>query len=275
MPTRPVADEDHARAPRPRAHGDRVDRGGLELGEVDVAALGRRALEIGGERRRAAPGWWTTSTGSGTPSTAVAPVVKTATRAPSGTGSAGSGRSDERAARPAGVGRALGGEHEVGPQRAGTPRTARALPAPRMQTVRSTSTGGMHAPEPSNTIAPGLERRRQRGAGRHVRVERRAREARRPRAGSRPCARRRAPRPRGSRRRRAAALRDLEQLVERRRRLGHARLGRPAAAHADDHRVGAELAQQRRPSGRPRRSCRCACRSRSPPASARRSATGS
>jgi hypothetical protein len=47
---RPVADEDHARALAPRAQRDRVDRGGLQLGEVDVGALRGRAVEVLGER---------------------------------------------------------------------------------------------------------------------------------------------------------------------------------------------------------------------------------
>src|SRR4051794_39691289 len=47
----PVADEDEARALCAGAPGDGVDRRRLELGEVDVAALGRGAVEVRGERR--------------------------------------------------------------------------------------------------------------------------------------------------------------------------------------------------------------------------------
>ena len=40
-----------------------------------------------------------------------------------------------------------------------------------------------------------------------------------------------------------AAIRDRQQVLQRSARLGQARLGRPAPAHADDHRV----VQQRGP----------------------------
>ena len=92
-----------------------------------------------------------------------------------------------------------------------------------------------------------VERGGERRSGRHVRLERRAREA----AAHAPAADR--PDARDHRVLQVvgggvlAALRDRDQLVERRRRLRDPRLGRPAAAHADDHGVGAELAQQRRP----------------------------
>src|SRR5919107_864666 len=46
---RPVADEDDARALGAGAHRDGVDGGGLQLGEVDVAALGGGAVELGGQ----------------------------------------------------------------------------------------------------------------------------------------------------------------------------------------------------------------------------------
>ena len=206
-----------ARAPRRRAPGDRVDRGGLQLGQVDVAALRRRALQVVAPAPRAARGSWTMSTGSDALDRGRAGGEERDARAVR-SGSAGSGRSEKRSAPGRRVGAPRG---RAGGRRAaaGTRRAARACPAPMTQTVRSTSTGGMHAPEPSNTIAPGVRatppaRRRPPRSSRTARPR-----ARRPRAGSRPCARPRARRPRGSRRRRA-------------RRAPRSRAGRRATAPA-------------------------------------------
>src|SRR5215211_4217430 len=85
----PVADEDDACALGPRAQGDRVDRRGLQLGEIDAAA---RSSSSASAPRRAR--LVEDSTGSGIASTRVPPVVKTATRASSETSSSGSAWSE-------------------------------------------------------------------------------------------------------------------------------------------------------------------------------------
>ena len=151
---RPVADEDDAGALGAGAHRDRVDGGGLQLRQVDVAALGGRAVELRGER--AAPG-----------------EVRRAHHRLGDVlhpGGAGGEDRDARVVRHAPRPARAACENGTAPAggsgapSAASTRSARAsrysangsgAPAPRMQTVRSTSTGGMHAPEPSNTIAPG------------------------------------------------------------------------------------------------------------------------
>ena len=266
MPIGPVADEDDASALGAGAHRHGVDGGGLQLGEVDVAVLGGRPVELGGQRRAASQVGGHEHRVGNALARACAPVVNTATRAPSGSGSSGSAWSTNGRAPAGGSG---------APSAAST-RSARARrysangsggPAPRMQTVRSTSTGGMHAPDPSKTIAPGSSDAASAAPARHVRLERRAGEAAaHPPAADRPDTRDHGVLEEVGRRVRPR-LRDRDQLVERRVRLGHARLGRPAAPHAHDHRVRALGRAAAPPSARPPRSCRCACRWRSPRAS--------
>ena len=203
----------------------------------------------GRARRRApsgAPGSWTRRTGSHAFHPG-APVVNTATRAPAGSGSAGSALSAKAARRTVASAAPSAASTQIGAQRGGTPRTARVGPAPRTQTVRSTSTGGMHAPDPSKISAAGSSDAAS-AAPAGTFDSNGAPASRRPRSGTRPSVHPRARRPRGSRRPRATPPRRSPAAL---RATGvgcrHARLGRPTPAHAHDHRVRAPVAQQRRP----------------------------
>ena len=229
------------------AAGDRVDRGRLQLGQVDVAAApprrapGRRRARArrarlveattrlhalagrraGGEQRhaRARPA-------AARPARAAARSARAAgrRRAPSCGAAPGRARSSavvrerlrlagaDHADRAVDLHRRDAGARALEDERA---RLRRAPPRARRRRPRSTRHGAPARPAAHAPAADGAHARQHRVlevVGRGV-----AAAARRPRAGPpAPCRPRR-----------------------------HARLGRPAAAHADDHRVA--LAQQRRP----------------------------
>ena len=280
--------------PAPRALGDDLDRRRLELGQVDVAALARAssrscsswraAGEVRRDDARSTP-LRASASRSAAPRSGRA-VVNTATRAPGAPAPPARARARRRdrivrrSTRPAGrpAPRAPPAPSSSAPNttsrsRAQQPVGTEVARAPRRgarrrwstQTVRSAATGGSAAPLPSSSTSRGPRAQRQPHALDDVRVEH---LARRPLAAA-PAAdavdagqhgvlevvrggvpARRARSPAGAPRRAAP-----------RRARAAARPARPA--HRDDHRLGPRRAAARR-SGRRPRSCRSACRCRSP-----------
>ena len=232
---------------RPSAAARRAtvsDRRRLELGQVEVAAGGGGAVQVlgepgparqvGGGHQRLHPFAALRARGEQRHPGPVRHAARPA-RAPCENRTAPSGAAAPSAARIRSARRIRYSAKGSG------------APGPTTHTVRSTATGGMQAPEPSNTIAPGS-----------IDAASEAPPSTLDSAGSpvRPPPTRRQPTVRHARQHRVlevvgrgvlAAGVDLEQLGQAHPRGRRARLRRPAAAHADHHRVRAALAQQGRP----------------------------
>ena len=268
---RPVAEEDDPRALGLRLHGDGVDRGRLQLGQVDVAA--------GSAARSRSPA-----------SAATARQVRRRHERLDTLDGGRAGREERRRARPSGAARAAPAAAEKGSDPAGGAAAPSAAstscgPSGAVLGERLRRAGAQHAHRAVNLDGrdagaralederAGVERGGERGTGGHVRLGRRACKA----AAHTPAADRAHSREDGVLEvvggGVAASLGgDREQLVEAEAGLREPRLGRAAAAHADDHRRRRPARAEAPPSARPRPSCRCACRCRSRRASGRRTA---
>jgi hypothetical protein len=224
--------------------GNRVDRGRLQLGQVDVAALRGGPLDVGGQRRAPrqvrgghhrldALAAWRAGREQRHPRTVRQRLDRLAAQ-----------RKAQRLGWRDGV---LVGQQQLCPQQ-------RVL-AQRLRLARSDHADGAIHLHRRDARSGAFEqkrlrarkRRRQLRASRHVRLHRRSGEppAHAPAAhGPHPRQHRVLEVVRGGVR---ASGRYLEQIREPDVGGGHARLGRPAPPHAHDHRIDAALAQQRRP----------------------------